>query len=159
MFFGSRKKKKLAEEARQKEQQRIQEEAFKKACAECSAYAENAETFYRICDMVRSLPKKRHIVVVQRENVFRSNSDRNYAYLKLARKLHYQHQSTGQRWMSAFGENDDALYAFYEPTKMTYHFRNALDKFSEDGYRIQHIRYYSQNLWITVNTKTATRLE
>lgn len=131
----------------EEERQRIQQEAAtQKARDERNAYAENEETFYRICDMVRSLPKKRHIVVVQRENVFKSDSDRNYAYLMLARKLHYQYQSTGKRWMSAFGKNDDALYAFYEPTKLYPHFDNALVKFSKDGHRIQRIRYYSQNL-------------
>lgn len=131
----------------EEERQRIQQEAAaQKAVDEVTAYAYNSETFYRICDMVRSLPKKRHIVVVQRENVFKSNSDRNDAYLWLARRLHYQHLITGKRWMSAFGENHDALYAFYEPTKVNYEFRDALGKFSKDGYRIQRIRYYSKNL-------------
>jgi len=146
MFFSSRKKAKLAEEARKQEQRRIQEEVEKKRQKFVEAHRENLATFYRICDMVRCLPKKRHIVVVQRENVFKSDSDRNYAYLMLARELHYQYQSTGKRWMSAFGKNDDALYAFYEPSKLYPHFDNALVKFSKDGHRIQRIRYYSQNL-------------
>lgn len=146
MFIGSRKKAKLAEEARKQEQRRIQEEVEQKRQEFVEAHRENLATFYRICDMVRSLPKKRHIVVVQRENVFKSNSDRNWAYLTLARSLHYKHQSTGQKWLSAFGENNDALYAFYEPTKLSLEFERALEKFSKDGYRIQRIRYYSRNL-------------
>ena len=146
MFFSSRKKAKLAEEARRQEQLRIQEEVEKERQKFVEAHKENLATFYRICDMVRSLPKKRHIVVVQRENVFKSDSDKNWAYLKLARRLHYKHQSTGQKWLSEFGENNDALYAFYEPTKLSLDFEIALEKFSKDGHRIQRIRYYSQNL-------------
>lgn len=145
MFFRSRKKAKL-EEAQKQEQRRIQEEKEQKRQKFVEAHRENRVTFYRVCDMVRSLPKKRHIVVVQRENVFKSDSDRNWAYLQLARSLHYRHQSTGQKWLSAFGENNDALYAFYEPTKLSLEFESALEKFSKDGYRIQRIRYYSQNL-------------
>jgi len=96
--------------------------------------------------MVRSLPKKRHIVVVQRENVFESDQDRNWAYIQLARRLHNMNKSTSQKWLSAFGENDDALYAFYEPTKLNCDFELALKKFSKDGHRIQRIRYYGHNL-------------
>lgn len=146
MFFISRKKAKLAEEAQKQEERRIQEEKEQKRQKFVEAIEENLATFYGICDMVRSLPKKRHIVVVQRENVFKSDSDRNWAYIQLARSLHYKHQSTGQKWMSAFGENNDALYAFYEPTKLSLEFERALEKFSKDGYRIQRIRYYSRNL-------------
>lgn len=145
MFFSSRKKAKL-EEARKQEQRRIQEEVEQKRQKFVEAHRENLATFYRICDMVRSLPKKRHIVVVQRENVFKSDSDRNWAYLKLARRLQYKHQSTGQKWLSDFGENNDALYAFYEPTKLSLEFREVLKKISEDGHRIRRIRYYSHNL-------------
>lgn len=146
MFFISRKKAKLAEAERKQEQQRIQEEAEKKRKKFVEAHKENLATFYRICDMVRSLPKKRHIVVVQRENVFKSDSDRNWAYLKIARSLHYKHQSSGQKWLSGFGENNDALYAFYEPTELSIDFETALEKFSKDGHLIQRIRYYSRNL-------------
>lgn len=146
MFFSSRKKAKLAEEARRQEQLRMQKEAEQNRQKFVEAHKENMATFYKICDMVRSLPKKRHIVVVQRENVFKSDSDRNWAYLKLARKLHYKHQFTGQKWLSEFGENNDALYAFYEPTKLSLDFEIALKKISKDGHRIQRIRYYSQNL-------------
>lgn len=148
MLLWTRRTVSLKEARKQEEErQRIEQEAaIQKSRDERNAYAENAEIFYRICNMVRSLPKKRHIVVVQRENVFSSNSDRNHAYLMLARRLHYQRQSTGRRWMSAYGENDDALYAFYEPTELYPHFDSALVKFSKDGYRIQRIRYYSQNL-------------
>ena len=146
MFFSSRKKKKLAEEARKLEQQRIQEEAERKRFISANAFVDNKVIFNNICNLVRSLPKERHIVVVQRQNVFRSNSDRNWAYLQLARTLHYKHQSTGQNWLSAYGENNDSLYAFYEPTKLTLEFEKTLEKFSKDGYRIQRIRYYSRNL-------------
>ena len=147
MFFMSQKKARLEEEKRKQEQLRIQEEAtIQKARDERNAYAENEETFDRICDMVRSLPKKRHIVVVQRENVFKSDQDRNLAYIQLARRLHHRHLITGQRWMSAYGQNNDALYAFYEPTNLYPHFDGALVNFSKDGHRIQRIRYYSQNL-------------
>lgn len=145
MFFISQKKEKL-EEARKQEQRRIQEEKEKKRQEFIEAYDENLVRFYRIFDMVRSLPKKRHIVVVQRENVFKSDSERNCAYLELARKLHYRHQSTGQKWMRAFGKNGDALYAFYEPTKLSIELESVLRKLSEDGHRIQRIRYFSRNL-------------
>lgn len=145
MFFISRKKAKLEEERKQ-EERRIQEEAEQKRQNFIEAHRENLKTFYRICDMVRSLPKKRHIVVVQRENVFKSDSDRNWAYLKLARSLHYKHQSTGQTWIRAFGENKDALYAFYEPTKLSFELEKVLGDFSKDGHRIHRIRYFSHNL-------------
>ena len=146
MFFSSRKKKKLAEEAQKQEQQRIQQEIEQKRIISTEAFVYNKVIFNNICNMVRSRPKERHIVVVQRKNVFRSNSDRNRAYLKLATRLHYKHQSTGQMLMCDYGSNSDALYAFYEPTKLTDKFEHALEIFSEDGYRIQRIRYYSQNL-------------
>ena len=145
MFFISRKKAKL-EEVQKQEQRRIQEEAEQKRQKFVEAHRENLATFYRICDMVRSLPKKRHIVVVQRENVFKSDSDRNWAYLKLAKRLHYKHQSTGQTWLKAFGENEDALYAFYEPTELTLGLRRVIEDFSKDGHRMQRIRYFSRNL-------------
>lgn len=146
MFFSSRKKKKLAEEAQKQEQQRIQQEAKQKLIISTDAFVYNKVIFNNICNMVRSRPKERHIVVVQRKNVFRSNSDRNRAYLELATSLHYKHQSTGQMWMCAYGNNSDALYAFYKPTKLTDELEHVLEIFSEDGFRIKHIRYYSQNL-------------
>lgn len=146
MFFTSRKKVKLAEESQKQEQQHIREEAERERQEFVEAHKENVATFYGICDMVRSLPKKRHIVVVQRENVFASDQDRNWAYIQLARRLHNMNKSTSQKWLSAFGENDDALYAFYEPTKLNCDFELALKKFSKDGYRIQRIRYYGRNL-------------
>ena len=146
MFFSSRKKAKLEEEGRRQKQQRIQEEVEKERQNFVEAHKENLATFYRICDMVCCLPKKRHIVVIQRENVFKSDSDRNRAYFELARRLQYEHQSTGTKWLSAFGKNQDALYAFYEPTKLCLDFEIAINKISKDGYRIHRIRYYSKNI-------------
>ena len=139
MLFGWWKKRKLAEEAKKQEEQRIQEEAIQKAREESNAYAYNIETFYRICDMVSSLPKERQIVVVQRRNIFKDKSDRNWFYKQLAFEMCRKHRASGQNWMSCY---DDSLYAFYSPTKLTYEFRQALKEFSKDAYLIQRIRYY-----------------
>lgn len=142
MFFSSRKKKKLAEEAQKMEQQRLQEEAIQKAKKEADAYHANLHTFYSICDMVRSLPKKREIVVVQRKNTFTDKSHRNWCYLQIAHEMKRQHRLHGKTWMSDYNES---LYAFYAPTKVDYKFRRALEEFSKNGYLIQRIRYYSFN--------------
>lgn len=146
MFFSSRKKKKLAEEAQKMEQQRLQEEAIQKAKKEADAYHTNLDTFYRICDMVRSLPKKRQIVVVQRKNTFKTKSDRNWCYMQIAQEMKRQYRLYGKTWMIDY---NDSLYAFYAPTKVDYKFRRAIEEFSKEGYLIQHIRYYSFNYWIT----------
>jgi len=139
MLFGWRKKRKLAEETKKREEQRIQEEALQKAREECNAYADNLETFYRICDMVRSLPKKRKIVVVQRKNTFKDDSDRNWWYLNAARKMSSQHRLNGATWISFCNYS---LYAFYAPTDVDFRFIQALEEFSKGGYHIQRIRYY-----------------
>lgn len=139
MLFGWWKKRKLAEEAKKQEKQRIQEEAIQKAREESNAYAANVQAFYEICHMVRSLPKERQIVVVQRRNIFKDKSDRNWFYKQLAHEMCRKHRASGQNWMSDY---DDSLYAFYAPTKLTHEFRNALIEFSKDGYVIQGIRYY-----------------
>ena len=107
MFFSSRKKEKLAEEAQQKEQARLKQEA---AIQEANAYSANLETFYRICDMVRSLPKKRQIVVVQRINIFKDNHERNQCYLNLAKEMRRYNRVLGSKWITF---NDGSLYAFY----------------------------------------------
>ena len=75
MFFSSRKK--LAEEALKKEQERLLRE---KTLQEARAYYKNIGTFFRITEMVRSLPKERQIVVVQRISVFKDNHERNRCY-------------------------------------------------------------------------------
>ena len=90
--------------------------------------------------MVRSLPKKRKIVVVQRKNTFKDNSDRNWCYLKTAREMARQHRLNGTTWISTCNHS---LYAFYAPTKVDYKFRQALEEFYKGGYRIQRIRYYN----------------
>ena len=138
MFFSSRKKKKLAEEAQAQEQARInlkQEVALQ----ETNAYQTNVKTFYRICDMVRSLPKKRQIVVVQRINTFKDDYDRNRGYMELARNISRQHRINGTKWISAY---NGSLFAFYSPTRLGFNFNQALKEFSKDGYVIQRIRYY-----------------
>ncbi|MBQ2835622.1 MAG: hypothetical protein IJE68_02155 [Clostridia bacterium] len=137
MFFSSRKKKRLAEaQAQEQEQARLKQEA---AIQEASAYTKNAKTFYRICDMARSLPKERQIVVVQRKNTFKDNYARSLAYMKTAREMRRQYQLNGNKWISAY---NDSLYAFYLPTKVNFQFTRALLKFSKGGYLIQRIRYY-----------------
>lgn len=95
MLFGWKKKRKLAEEVKKREEQRIKEDTLLEAMKESYAYADNINTFYRICDMVRSLPKKRKIVVVQRKNIFKDDSDRNWCYLKTAREMASQHRLNG----------------------------------------------------------------
>lgn len=139
MFFSSRKKKELAEEAQAQEQARLKQEA---ALKEVYAYSKNSETFYRICDMVRSLPKERQIVVVQRKNISKSNHDRNSCYLKIAKRMRHEYLYNGKNWIS---DNHNCLYAFYAPTKLDYKFRQALEEFSKGGYLIQRIRYYYFN--------------
>ena len=136
MFFSWRKKRKL-----DKEQHHLQEELIKKEILEkeATAYSTNLETFYKICDMVRSLPKERQIVVVQRRNIFKEPSDRSWFYKQIAHEMFHRHKACGEKWMSDY---DDSLYAFYAPTRLDYHFRKALKKFSKDGYVIQRIRYY-----------------
>lgn len=140
MLFGCWKKRKLAKEAKKQEEQRIQEEKIQKAREDMNAYAYNVETFYRICDMVRSLPKKRKIVVVQRKNIFKDDSDRNWWYLNTARKMACQHRLNGATWISTCNYS---LYAFYAPVDVDFRFRQALEDFSKGGYRIQRIRYYN----------------
>lgn len=140
MLFGWLKKRKLAEEAKKQEKQRIQEEALQKAREESYAYTDNVQTFYRICDMVRSLPKERKIVVVQRNGIFQDDSDRNWWYLKTAREMARQHRLNGATWISFCNYS---LYAFYMPTKIDDNFRQALEDFSRGGYHIQRIRYYN----------------
>lgn len=135
MFFSSRKKKKLAEETQRKAQEEAQRQ-------EILAYNANLETFYTICDMVRSLPKKRQIVVVQRKNTFKNDQDRNWCYLKLAKKMLSQYRAFGLTWISS---DDGSLYAFYLPDEMTFGFDKAILEFSKGAYRIQHIRYYHFN--------------
>ena len=138
MFFGWRKRKKLEEETKKQEQQRILEEAK----IEAYAYSANLETFYKICDMVRSLPKKRQIVVVQRKNSFQDDSRRNWWYMKAAREMRHQNRVNGAKWISFCNYS---LYAFYMPVKLDYDFRQALADFSKGGYLIQRIRYYHFN--------------
>jgi len=139
MLFGWRKKRKLAEETKKQEEQRLQEEALQKEKNEAAAYKENIEKFYMICDMVRSLPKERQIVIVQRRNIFKEKSDRSWFYKQLAHEMFRKHRAYGQNWMSDY---DDSLYAFFAPTKLTYEFKKVLKEFSKDGYVIQRIRYY-----------------
>lgn len=140
MFFSSRKKKRLAEaQAQEQEQARLKQEA---AIQEAYAYHKNISTFYRICDMVRSLPKERQIVVVQRKNEFSDNHHRNACYLKLAEKMRSEHRRFGKTWMH---DEDNCLYAFYAPTKLDYNFRQTLKEFSKGGYLIHRIRYYHFN--------------
>lgn len=135
MFFSSRKKKRLAEvQAQEQAQARLKQETY--------AYSANLETFYRICDMVRSLPKKRQIVVVQRKNTFKNNQNRNWRYLKLAEEMRRHYRAVGLKWITS---DDGSLYAFYAPTKVDYEFRRALKEFSKGGYHIQRIRYYHFN--------------
>lgn len=147
MFFRTRKKAKL-EEARRQAEQYLREEEERKRKEFADAFVYNKIMFNNICHMVRSLPKERHIVVVQRENIFWTKYDRNWAYFELAKRLHFQHQSTGQTWitLSSIDCDEDALYAFYEPKTLTPEFERALENFSKDGYRIQRIRYYSEKL-------------
>lgn len=139
MFFSSRKKKKLESEAKKQEQQRIEKE---KAHKEALSYSANLNTFYRICDMVRSLPKERQIVVVQRKNIFKNNHERNWCYLKLAKQMRQESLYNGKTWIS---DSSKCLYAFYAPIYVDYNFRQALKEFSKDGYLIQRIRYYHFN--------------
>ena len=140
MFFSSRKKKRLAEtQAQEQEQTRLKQEA---ALQEAYAYSKNINTFYRVCDMVRSLPKERQIVVVQRKNEFSDNHYRNACYLKLAQKMKSEYRRFGKTWMR---DDDNCLYAFYMPTKIDDKFRKALTEFSKGGYIIQRIRYYHFN--------------
>lgn len=140
MFFSSRKNKRLAEaQAQEQEQARLKQEA---AIQEVYAYNKNINTFYRICDMVRSLPKERQIVVVQRKNIFKDNHDRNSCYLKLAKQMRHEYLYNGKTWIS---DNYNCLYAFYAPTKMDYKFRQSLKDFSKGGCLIQRIRYYHFN--------------
>ena len=131
MFFSSRKKKKLEAEAKKQEQQHIQEEASKKVQSEVYAYSANVETFYKICDMVRSLPKERQIVVVQRKNIFASKSDRNWWYMKMAKEMRHQYQFCSKTWISGY---NGSLYAFYAPTRLTTEFRTALKNFSKEQF-------------------------
>ena len=149
MFFSSRKREKLLEKALSKVQaiNQAQEQARlnhkrEVALQETNAYQENVQTFYRICDMVRSLPKKRQIVVVQRKNIFKGNHDRNSCYLKLAKQMRHEYLYNGKAWIS---DNYNCLYAFYAPTKIDSKFRQALEEFSKGGHRIQRIRYYYFN--------------
>ena len=143
MFFGSRKKAKLLEEeARKEEQARLQKELIRKRDETTAAYYANKEIFVKICHMVRSLPKKRQIVVVQRKYIFKDKHERNWCYLEMADQMRRQYRLTGSKWIRGF---DDSLYAFYAPTKLDCSILNALRYFSEDGCRITHIRYYSFN--------------
>ena len=142
MFFSSRKKKRLAEaevQAQKQEQACLKQEA---ALQEAYAYSKNINTFYRICDMVRSLPKERQIVVVQRKNEFSDKHYQNACYLKLAEKMRSEYRRFGNTWMH---DEDNCLYAFYAPTNLDYKFRQALKEFSKGGYIIQRIRYYHFN--------------
>ena len=139
MFFSWCKKRKLAAEAKKQEEQRIKEEEIRKEKEYAAAYNANLETFYKICDMVRSLPKERQIVVIQRRNIFKENSVRSWFYKQLAHEMFLKHRAYGLNWMSDY---DDSLYAFYAPTKMNPEFREALKEFSKNGYIIQRIRYY-----------------
>ena len=139
MLLGRMKKRKLAKEAKKQEEQRIKEEAIKETREEMNAYADNLQTFYNICHMVRSLPKKRKIVVVQRKNTFKDDSDRNWWYLKAAREMASQHRLNGAIWISSCNYS---LYAFYAPINLDYKFIQALEEFSKGGYHIQRIRYY-----------------
>ena len=143
-FFGSRKNKKLEEESRKKEQQRLEEEAAKKAHEYHVACDENKKIFVdTICHMVRSLPKKRQIVVVQRKNTFNSKESRNYCYLDMANRMSREYRRCKRTWISGY---DDSLYAFYAPTKLTPEFEWAIKNLSKGGYRIQHIRYYPPSI-------------
>lgn len=141
MFFNSRKQAKLEEENRKKEQQRLEEENARKEREYHIAFSANKDIFYNICHMVRSLPKEREIVVVQRKNIFKDNHDRNKCYLEMAKRMSREHRLFGKKWISGY---DDSLYAFYKPTLYTYELVEPLRNFSKDGYRIQRIRYYRE---------------
>ena len=142
MLFSWRKKKKLEAEAKKQEEQRIVEESLEESLKEAYAYSENVKTFYKICDMVRSLPKERQIVVVQRVNFFKDKSDRNWFYKQLAHEMFWKHRQNGKKWMSDF---ENSVYAFYAPTRLTHEFRQVLKDFSKGGHLIQHVRYYHFN--------------
>ena len=139
MFFKSRKQAKIEEENRKKEHQLLEEEKVKKEREYHVAFNENERTLYRIFDMVRSLPKEREIVVVQRKNIFRDNHERNKCYLDMACRMSHEGWLYRKKWISGY---DDALFAFYKTTDFSLDFISALENFSKDGYRIQRIRYY-----------------
>jgi len=139
MFFKSRKQAKIEEENRKKEQQFLEEEKAKKEREYHVAFNENERILYRIFDMVRSLPKERQIVVVQRKNIFRDSHERNQCYLNMAQRMSYEYWLHRKKWISG---HDDALYAFYKPTDFSLELTRALGNFSKGGYRIQRIRYY-----------------
>ena len=142
MFFKSRKQAKIEEENRKKEQQRLEEENAQKEHEFQMALEENQQILFgRICHMVRSLPKERQVVVVQRKNIFKDKHDRNKCYLKMAYHMSREHRLYGKKWISGY---DDSLYAFYKPTIYTFGLIEPLYKFSEGGYRIQRIRYYRE---------------
>ena len=141
MFFKSRKQAKIEEENRKKEQKRLEEEKAKKEREYHNAFSENKEILYNICHMVRSLPKERQIVVVQRKNIFKDKYERNRCYLDMAWRMSREHRLSGKKWISGY---NDSLYAFYKPTWYTYGLVEPLCKFSKDGYRIQRIRYYRE---------------
>ena len=132
MFFKFRKSSEL-EENEKKEQQLIEEEKNRKQHEYHAACDENEKTFYTICHMVRSLPKERQIVVVQRKNIFKDKHHRNECYLEMARRMSYEHRLVGKNWISGYY---DSLYAFYKPSVYTFGFVEALYKFSKNGYRI-----------------------
>ena len=139
MFFTFRKKAKLAEEAKKLELQLLQEEAAAREHENYTAYEENKKIFVNIiCHMVRSLPKRRQIVVIMRKDVFRDKYEKNKCYLALARKLYYDHRSN-VKWISGYNKS---IYAFKMPTKLDEDFNKALLEISEGGYRIYRIRYY-----------------
>lgn len=140
MFFKSRKKD-LEEEAARKhtaDLERAKREQEKQE--EDIAYLHNKNAFCNICHMVKSLPKKRQVVVVQRYYNFHNASHRNRCYLELAEKLKREHRRNGTNYM--FGHNY-SIIAFYAPTQLTLELDRALRYFSKDGHKFVHIRYYS----------------
>lgn len=140
MFFKSRKKK-LAEEAARKQAEdlkRAREEKRKQD--EEIAYLHNQNAFYNICHMVKSLPKRRQVVVIQRYYNFYNDSHRSRCYMELVNRLKYEHRRNGTNYMFY---HDGALIAFYAPTRLTLEFERALRNFSKDGCKFVHIRYYS----------------
>ena len=138
MFFKSRKQTKL-EENRKKYQKRQEDEKAKQEHEYNVAFTANKEIFKKICHMVRSLPKERQIVVVQRVDIFVDNHDRNECYMDMAQLMSKAHRLSGREWIHGY---NDSLYAFYKPNWFTCSFMEALLEFSKDGYRIQRIRYY-----------------
>lgn len=139
MFFKSRKKKLEEEAARKhaKDLERAKQEQKKQA--EQIAFLHNENAFYNICHMVKSLPKKRQVVVIQRYYNFYNDSHRNRCYLDLAKRLKREHYRNGTNYMF---DHDYSIIAFYAPTRLTLEFERAIRNFSKDGCKFVHIRYY-----------------